>query len=196
MKSTICLSSIALASLLNVSPLFALSQSSSESSLSSYSEKSGLVDRNDSSKGEIGSSDGLIANGLFGSINQVLRDQQRAAEREKLRQDRLERDRVRAEERKEREERAAIGRKERQAKADAARKEAGEKQRIEADRRYQYFQSLSPEAKEAYVAEQRAIQQRNNEMAARLFGMIIESALTPRVCRRGSWFSGYTYYDC
>ncbi|PZO43241.1 MAG: hypothetical protein DCF19_04610 [Pseudanabaena frigida] len=195
MRSIIGLSSIALVSLLNVNPLFALTQSSRQLS-SNYSEILELTSLNNLTSGKPESSGGVIVSDLFRSINQAVRDQQRKEERDRQRQDRLDREAQRRQDRLDREEKAAVERRERQARIDLARKEASEKQRIEADRRYQYFQSLSPEAKEAYIAEQRAIQKKNNEMAARLFGLVIESALAPRVCQRGSWLTGYTYYDC
>lgn len=84
----------------------------------------------------------------------------------------------------------------RQEEVQAARKEATEKQRLEADRRQKYFESLSPEEQKAYIAEQRAIQKKNAEVSAKLFLMVAESVLSPKVCRSGSWFTGYTYYDC
>lgn len=44
----------------------------------------------------------------------------------------------------------------RQQELEAARREATEQQRLEAEQRRQYFESLSPEEQQAYLAEQRA----------------------------------------
>jgi hypothetical protein len=50
-----------------------------------------------------------------------------------------------------------------------ARKEALEKRRLEAERRRQYFESLSPEQQQAYIEKQQAEQARRVEAAASLF---------------------------
>jgi hypothetical protein len=96
----------------------------------------------------------------------------------------IEQQKRRAEQRRQREEMAE------------ARRKATEQQRLEADRRQKYFESLSPEQKEAYIAEQREKQKRNAEVSAALFMMFINAASQPRVCRSGSWLTGYTYHDC
>ena len=99
------------------------------------------------------------------------------------------------EERRRRAEQEAT-RKKLQEEAAEARRKATEQQRLEADRRQKYYESLSPEQKEAYIAEQREKQKRNAEVSAALFMMFINAATQPRVCRSGSWLTGYTYYEC
>lgn len=51
---------------------------------------------------------------------------------------------------------------------EAAREAASEQERLEAERRQQYFESLSPEEQQAYIAEQQAMQARRDQ-AATLF---------------------------
>jgi colicin import membrane protein len=143
-------------------------------------------------------------------LDRIERDKKADALRQQIRQDTIKRHddaAARAEQYRldqiEREKQAAIERQEiraqmqkRQEQMELARKQANEKQRQEADRRLKYYESLSPAEKKAYKAKQAAIQQQQNEMAARLFGAVLESALSPRVCERGSWLTGYTYYEC
>jgi FtsZ-interacting cell division protein ZipA len=56
----------------------------------------------------------------------------------------------------------------RQQELEVARREATEQQRLEAERRQQYFESLSPEQKQAYLAEQRARREQADKAAALL----------------------------
>ena len=56
---------------------------------------------------------------------------------------------------------------------EAARQAATEQQRLEAERRRQYFESLSPEQKETFLAEQRARQAEQADMVAGLLLMML-----------------------
>ena len=56
---------------------------------------------------------------------------------------------------------------------EAARREATEQQRLEAEQRRQYFESLSPEKKEAYLAEQRDLQAQQADAASGLFLLML-----------------------
>ena len=58
----------------------------------------------------------------------------------------------------------------RQQELEAARREATEQQRLEAEQRRQYFESLPPEEKEAYLAEQRA---RQAQQADAVSGLVL-----------------------
>jgi hypothetical protein len=49
---------------------------------------------------------------------------------------------------------------------EAARKAASEQERLEAERRQKYFESLSPEEQQAYIQEQRALQAQSDRAAA------------------------------
>ncbi|MBD2327231.1 hypothetical protein [Alkalinema sp. FACHB-956] len=60
----------------------------------------------------------------------------------------------------------------RQKELEAARQAATEEQRLEAERRRQHFESLSPEDKKAYLAEQEARRIQANDRAAALFGLM------------------------
>jgi hypothetical protein len=122
----------------------------------------------------------------------IKRHDDAAARAEQYRLDRIEREKQAAIEREE----IRAQMQKRQEQMELARKEASEAQRQEADRRLKYYESLSPAEKKAYRAKQEAIQKQQNEMAAKLFGAVIQSALSPRVCERGSWLTGYTYYEC
>lgn len=57
-----------------------------------------------------------------------------------------------------------------------ARQEALEKRRLEAERRRQYFESLTPEQQQAYIKEQRAAQARRDEAAASLLLMLFSNS--------------------
>jgi membrane protein involved in colicin uptake len=175
MKLIISWSSIALVSLCSVAPCLAANQArsrSSDQSLSSATKTTQVA--------QFG--------GILRTIDQGLEIKEREQRRqeERARREQLE---------KERQERLEA-QKQREVELAAARQAATEQQRIEADRRRQYFESLSPEQKQAYIAEQRAQQQRANEVAAKLFMMVIDSASRPDICRRGNWVTGYTYYEC
>lgn len=183
MKVLVALSSLALVSLSNIAPCLATNQTirrSSDQSLSNQTLSSAAKTTQIAQFGGIG-------NGL-----RILREGLDIKEREQRRQE----DRARREQ-LERERRERLeAQKQREVELAAARQAATEQQRIEADRRRQYFESLSPEQKQAYIAEQRAQQQRANEVAAKLFMMVIDSASRPDVCRRGNWVTGYSYYEC
>ncbi|NJN29167.1 MAG: hypothetical protein HC824_00840 [Synechococcales cyanobacterium RM1_1_8] len=56
---------------------------------------------------------------------------------------------------------------------EAARREATEQQRLEAEQRRQYFESLPPEEKEAYLAEQRALQAQQADAASSLLLLML-----------------------
>jgi HD superfamily phosphohydrolase len=60
----------------------------------------------------------------------------------------------------------------RQQELEVARREATEQQRLEAERRQRYFESLSPEQKEAYLAEQRARREQADKAATLVLMMI------------------------
>lgn len=173
MKLIVSLSSLALISLSNVAPSFAAIQSTSRSSAQPVSSQSFSHPTQP-----------VQVAGIFDVIRGI--DQTLGI---------VEREKRRAEERKQREEREAT-RKKLQEEAAEARQKASEQQRLEADRRQKYYESLSPEQKEAYIAEQREKQKRNAEVSAALFMMFVKAATQPQVCRSGSWLTGYTYYEC
>ena len=56
---------------------------------------------------------------------------------------------------------------------EAAREAASEQERLEAERRQQYFESLSPEERQAYIEEQRAREEAQGERAALLFRLML-----------------------
>ncbi len=58
-----------------------------------------------------------------------------------------------------------IEREKRRKELEAARQAATEQQRLEAQRRQQYFESLSPQEQKAYMAEQRAMQAQHDAVA-------------------------------
>ncbi len=181
MKLIVGLSSLALVSLSSVAPCFAVNQAlgrSADQSLLSQTLPSPAKTQ-------------VVSFGLgdvFRAVDQGLDmvEQEKRREEERKRRAQLE---------KERQERLEAQKK-RQAEVEEARKKATEQQRLEADRRQKYFESLSPEQKKAYIAEQRAQQKKANEVAAGLFLMVFEAVTTPQVCRSGSWLTGYTYYEC
>lgn len=61
----------------------------------------------------------------------------------------------------------------RQQELKIARQQATEQQRLEAEQRQQYFESLSPEQKEAYLAEQRVRREQADKVAALLLLMLL-----------------------
>jgi hypothetical protein len=61
----------------------------------------------------------------------------------------------------------------RQKELEAARQAATEEQRLEAERRRQHFESLSPEDKKAYLAEQKARRIQANDQVAKLLGLML-----------------------
>lgn len=84
---------------------------------------------------------------------------------------------------------------ERKRQQEIARQEALEKRRLEVERRRQYFESLSPEQKQAYIKEQRAAQARRDEAAAAILMMIFSNSSSSnqqdddRICR-GTYYVG------
>jgi flagellar biosynthesis GTPase FlhF len=180
MKCVTSFSLVALVSFLNATPGFAIAQSSSSQTSDNRADTIQLAGIFD-----------VIDRGL----NIIDRERQREEARQKREQQEIERQEREAARERERQERLEAQKK-REEEFAAARKKATEQQRLEADRRQKYFDSLSPEQQKAYIAEQRAKQERASEMAAKLFMMVVESASRPNLCRRGSWFTGYTYYEC
>lgn len=214
MKSIKGLSNIALVALLNASPCLAFGQSTQHLSSNEPKAVKSLTPFNHRIKSDTASVTDMLISDRVSEREQsrqdrLKREQDSKDRREQSRQDRLKREQdtgARYEQRRidqlDREKQAAIERQEiraqmqkQQEQMELARKQASEEQRKEADRRLKYYESLSPAEKEAYKAKQAAIQKQQNEMAARLFGAVLESALSPRVCQRGSWFTGYTYYE-
>lgn len=61
-------------------------------------------------------------------------------------------------------------REQRRQEEEAARREAAEQRRLEAERRQRYFESLSPQEQQAYLAEQRAAQARRTAATLSLLG--------------------------
>jgi hypothetical protein len=76
---------------------------------------------------------------------------------------------------------------------EVARREATEQQRLEAEQRQQYFESLSPEEKEKYLAEQRARREQSDKAAALVLLMIFSGAFGSG--DSGSNQSGPEQYD-
>jgi hypothetical protein len=87
-------------------------------------------------------------------INQIIIREQRKQEYERRQQERLRAYELRKQE------------------LEVARREATEQQRLEAEQRQRYFESLSPEEKQAYLAEQRARREQADKTAA-LFMMML-----------------------
>jgi hypothetical protein len=67
-------------------------------------------------------------------------------------------------------------REERRQELEAARQAATEQQRLETERRRQYFESLSPEQKEAFLAEQRARREQADQSAALFLMMLFQGS--------------------
>ena len=59
---------------------------------------------------------------------------------------------------------------------EVARREATEQQRLEAEQRQKYFESLSPEEKKAYLAEQRARREQADQTASLFLLMLLGGA--------------------
>lgn len=151
MKLLSSLSIVASISWLNAAPCLALSQSDSRLSTQPLS----------------GHSETVTVAGFFNDINNAIETIDRVVDTV----DRIE-ERERAEQ--ERQERLEAER-QRQEELEAARREATEQQQLEAEQRRQYFESLSPEEQEAYLAEQRAMQQAQVDAATALFLLLISS---------------------
>lgn len=142
MKCLVALSSLALVSLSNISLCLAANQASSRSSEQSLSNQS------------LSSATETTQVAQFGGIGGVLRTIDQGLdikEQEQRRQEDRERREQLEKERRERVEELA-----------ALRRAASELQLREVERRLQYFESLSPEQKQAYIAEQRAQQKRKD----------------------------------
>jgi hypothetical protein len=67
-------------------------------------------------------------------------------------------------------------REQRRQELEAAQRQATEQERLEAERRRQYFESLSPEEKKAYLAQQQAMQAKRDQ-AATIFLLGVGSLL-------------------
>jgi hypothetical protein len=80
-------------------------------------------------------------------INQIIIREQRKQEYERRQQERMRAYELRKQE------------------LEVARREATEQQRLEAEQRQRYFESLSPEQKQAYLAEQRARREQADKVA-------------------------------
>jgi hypothetical protein len=185
MKLIVRLTSVALLSCSQFSPCFALGHLSSQSYEQEMNKSTSLTPK-------IIKVAGFGLGDIFRGIDQGLDIVEQEKRRKEDRERRLRIEKEQQELKAAREEQA----RKMQAEAKAAREAANEKQRLEADRRQKYFESLSPEQKKTYIAEQRAIQQKQNEMAAKLFLIFAESLTRPQVCYSGNWFTGYTYYEC
>lgn len=98
--------------------------------------------------------------------------EQRKREREERKREREERIELRRQEREQQRLQRQQALEQRQKELEAARQSATEQQRLEAERRRQYFESLSPEAQKAYLAEQQAQRAQANK-AASLFLMML-----------------------
>jgi hypothetical protein len=183
MKLIVKLTSVALLSCSQLSPCLALDHLSSQSYEKGMNKSTSLTPKTIKVAG-IGD--------IFVKIKQGLDIVEQEKRRKEDRERRLKADKEQQELKAAREEQAQ----KMQAEAKAAREAADEKQRLEADRRQKYFESLSPAQKKAYIAEQRAVQQKQNEMAAKLFLIFADSLTQPQVCYTGTWFTGYTYYEC
>uniref|UniRef100_A0A832M4A7 DUF1682 domain-containing protein n=1 Tax=Oscillatoriales cyanobacterium SpSt-402 TaxID=2282168 RepID=A0A832M4A7_9CYAN len=96
----------------------------------------------------------------------IIEREQRRLEREQRKREREERMELRRTEREQRRLQNQQELEQRQKELEAARQAATEQQRLEAERRRQYFESLSPEAQKAYLAEQQAQRAQANKAAA------------------------------
>lgn len=131
---------------------------------------------------------GIIVAGLFGDVTNFINDVDKtrdAIERRdtqrRERERRLEEKRIRLEmQQREQEQRLQDRqareeeRKRRQQELVAARKAATERQIQEAEKRRQYFESLSPEQKQAYIKQQQAIKQKQAEANLFMLGLFAE----------------------
>jgi hypothetical protein len=195
MKLIVSFSTLALISIANVAPCFAANQSSSRS-----------VNQSLSSQTLPSEATSYQVAGLFDIVETLINTGEKFDSKVEKAKAKVEKAKARAAALKARADAKAAAakakqdrlelQKQRQAAAEEARKNATEQQRLEADRRQKYFESLSPDQQKAYVAEQRAKQKQAEEVAARLFISIFDAMTTPQVCRSGSWLTGYTYYEC
>jgi flagellar biosynthesis GTPase FlhF len=160
MQSVVGLSGLILVTLSNIAPCIAaheLASRSSEQSLASQALP--------------GESESLEVAGFPGDILRRVGDGLTILEQERRRQEqraeREQREQERQAEREQREQerqRQLEAQERRQEELAAARRAATEEQRLEAERRRQHFENLSPSEREAYLAQQRAEQ----DAAARL----------------------------
>ena len=104
----------------------------------------------------------MVANlgNILRDINRGAQQVQQEIQRQQREQQRREREAARQQQIQERE---------------AARQAAAERQRLEAERQRQYFESLTPEQQQAYLAEQRARQAAQAEAAARIMWWFLEN---------------------
>lgn len=91
-------------------------------------------------------------------INQIIIREQRKQEYERRQQERLRAYELRKQE------------------LEVARREATEQQRLEAEQRQKYFESLSPEEKQTYLAEQRARREQADKTASLFLLMLLGGA--------------------
>ncbi|MEH2119492.1 hypothetical protein [Nostoc sp.] len=131
---------------------------------------------------------GIIVAGLFGDVTNFINDVDKTRDtierrdtQRRERERRLEEKRIRLEmQQREREQRLQERqarqeeRKRRQEELQAARKAATERQIQEAERRRQYFESLSPEQKQAYIKQQQAIKKKQAEANLFMLGLFAE----------------------
>jgi vacuolar-type H+-ATPase subunit I/STV1 len=101
--------------------------------------------------------------GAVDDVDQTIEDMQNREIQQREREQKLKERQAREEERKKREEELA-----------AARKAATERQIEEAERRRQYFDSLSPEEKQAYINQQQALRQKQVEANLLVLGLLAD----------------------
>jgi hypothetical protein len=154
MQSVVGLSGLILVTFSNIAPCIAAHQ------LASRSSEQSLV-----SQALPGESESLEVAGFPGDILRRVGDGLTILEQERRRQEqRTEREQREQERRAEREQREQERQRQleaqerRQEELAAARRAATEEQRLEAERRRQHFENLSPSEREAYLAQQRAEQ--------------------------------------
>lgn len=164
MKSVFTSFSIAVFSLVNISPSIATITSRNQVSNSPKSIQAELK---------------TIKIAQFGGVFNTIKKGQDVIERQR----RMEESQLRREEARERREEAEQRRQERLEAAkkrreeyEAAKKAATEKQRLEAERRREYYESLSPEEKKAYIAKQQEIQRQQWSVVGNLFRLYMESS--------------------
>ncbi|TVP65881.1 MAG: hypothetical protein EA342_13315 [Leptolyngbya sp. LCM1.Bin17] len=104
---------------------------------------------------------------MVANLGNILRDVNRGAQQVQQEIQRQQRE-------QERREREAARQRQRQ-EQEAARQAATERRRLEAERQRQYFESLTPEQQQAYLAEQRARQAAQAEAAARIMWWFLEN---------------------
>lgn len=115
---------------------------------------------------------------MVANLDNVLRDinrrgqqVQREIQRQQQQQERREQEDALQRQRQERE----AARQRQQQEAEAARQANAERRRLEAEHQRQYFESLTPEQQQAYIAERRARQAAQAEVMAELFILLTGS---------------------